>query len=65
MRDAMRAVCLVIGVILVLAGGAGFVAGKRGVPEYVGVGLGAAFLLTAAFLPPGERPPVRRDEESW
>jgi hypothetical protein len=65
MRDALRAVGLVIGVILLVAGGVGFLSGKRGVPEYVGVGLGAVFLLLVAVLPPGERPPPVRDDESW
>ena len=63
MRDALRAVGLVIGVILLFAGGVGFLRGQRGVPEYVGVGMGAAFLILVAVIPPGKRPPPVYDDE--
>ena len=63
MRDAFRAVGLVIGVILLLAGGVGLLTGKRGVPEFVGVGLGGAFLVFVAIIPPGTRPPPIYDDD--
>jgi hypothetical protein len=62
MRDALRAVGVVIGVILLVAGGVGFLRGNSGVPEYVGVGVGATFLLLVAVLPPGKRPPPPYEE---
>ena len=63
MRDALRAVGVVIGAILFLAGGVGFLRGNSGVPEYVGVGMGAAFLILVAVIPPGKRP--QPPDEQW
>ena len=63
MRDALRAVGLVIGVLLLFVGASGLLRAKMDRPEIIAAAVGAAFLVLVAIIPPGQRPPPVYDDE--
>jgi hypothetical protein len=63
MRDALRAVGVVLGVPLMLAGAAALVRGRMNNAEIVAGVLGVVFLVLVAIVPPGQRPPPAYDDD--
>jgi hypothetical protein len=63
MRDALRAVVLVIGVFAVFVGSLGLFRGRLNRTEMIAVGVGLALLVIVSLIPPGK--PGRPLYEDW
>lgn len=57
MRDALRAVGLIIGAFALLMGGVGLLRGQLNPMEQVAGGVGLVLLTLVAVTPAGKRPP--------
>ena len=63
MRDALRAVALVIGVLSIITGGLGLLRGQTTTVSVIAVAFGLVFLAAVVIIPPGK--PPAPPQEDW
>jgi hypothetical protein len=62
MRDALRAVALVVGVLSIITGGVGLLRGQTTTVSTIAVIFGVVFLLAVVIIPSGKPPPAPHDD---